>query len=705
MRLALVLPPSTQLNTPYPSISYLGRAMQDAGINVHQDDLGLRLALRLFSRDGLAEVLGAIEERAEEGLPEPAWEALARGQRLVETIDTVVDFLQGRDPTAATPLARPGSLPAGPRLARAEATDLDHHFGRMGKVDRARYRASLHLADLAELVQATLDPGFSLAHYQHHLAAGPSPWAPIAARLGRSTLIDGWLDALCDDLLARTRPDVVGLSVPFPGTLYGALRLGQRLRRRGVYVVMGGGYVNTELREVDEPGLWGCVDALSYDDGEGPLLAILEHLAGGPDRRHRTRSAQGRHNAPAPARPFNPAPDYGDLPLGDYLGILDSLSPAHRLWSEARWNKLTAAHGCYWKKCAFCDIQLDYIARYEPAPAAALVDHMERLVDQTGVRGFHLVDEAAPPRVLRELAVEILARGLDVSFWGNVRFEAAFTPELCRLLARAGMTMVTGGLEVATDHMLARMDKGVTVDQAARAAHAFTEAGILVHAYLMYGFPGQSAQDTVESMEVVRQLFAAGVLQSAFWHRFVLTRHSGVAADPARWDVHVPPLPPGTFAANDLPHVDRAGHDPDPFDAPLVAALQAWMRGEDHGRPVLDWLGSVPELGPPQTRPDRIAAALATAASERAWRDRSRVLWLGEGFLEGDAFITIFGKGGARQLRGPPPVLEWLAEVLGAAHPAEPPLRWAEVRDSFPGDWSRWGRQWARVRAAGLVAV
>lgn len=705
MRLALVLPPSTQLNTPYPSISYLGRAMQDAGIDVHQDDLGLRLALHLFSRAGLAEVLGAIEDRAEAGLPGPAWDALARGELLLETIDTVVAFLQGRDPTAATRLARQGSLPAGPRLARAEAMDLDHHFGRMGKVDRARYRASLHLADLAELVQATLDPGFSLAHYQHHLAAGPSPWAPIAARLAQSTLVDGWLDALCDELLERSRPDVVGLSVPFPGTLYGALRLGQRLRERGVYVVMGGGYVNTELREVDEAGLWGCVDALSYDDGEGPLLAILEHLAGGPDRRHRTRSAQGRHDATVPTRPFNPAPDYGDLPLGDYLGILDSLSPAHRLWSEARWNKLTVAHGCYWKKCAFCDIQLDYIARYEPAPVTALVDHIERLVDQTGVRGFHLVDEAAPPRVLRDLAVEILARGLDVSFWGNVRFEAAFTPALCRLLARAGMTMVTGGLEVATDGMLARMQKGVTVDQAARAAHAFTEAGILVHAYLMYGFPGQSAQDTVESMEVVRQLFAAGVLQSAFWHRFVLTRHSGVAADPARWGVHVPPLPADTFAANDLPHEDRTGHDPTPFDGPLVASLQAWMRGEGHERPVLDWLEGVPGLEPPRTASDRVALALEAESDERAWRDRSRVLWLGQGYLESDDAVTVLGTHHRSVLRGPPAVLEWLGEVLDAAHPAEPPLRWAEVRESFPGDWSRWQRQWARVRAAGLVAV
>ncbi len=704
MRVALVLPPSTQLNTPYPSISYLARVLAGRDIAVHQADLGLELALALFSSGGLGAVLDAIEDQAADGLPGPAWSALARRERLVSTIDGVVAFLQGRDPGLASRLVRPDSLPAGPRLARADASDLAHHFGRMGKTDRARYRASLHLADIADLVTATLDPGFSLAHYQHHLATGPSPWGPIARRLDETSLLDGWLDALCDQLLDEVQPDVVGLSVPFPGTLYGALRLGRRMRAAGAYVVMGGGYANTELREVDEPALWGCVDALTYDDGEGPLLAILDHLAGGPDRRHRTRTAQGLHQAPPPRRPFNPAPDYGDLPLDQYLGILDSLSPAHRLWSEARWNKITLAHGCYWKRCAFCDIQLDYIARYEPAKISALVDHMERLVEQTGVRGFHLVDEAAPPRLLRDLALELLARELDVVFWGNVRFEAAFTPALCRLLARAGMVMATGGLEVAADRLLGAMDKGVTVEQAAQAAHAFTAAGIQVHAYLMYGFPGQTHAETVESMEVVRQLFTPGVVQSAFWHRFVLTRHSGVAADPARYGVTVPPVPAGTFASNDLPHIDAHGDDPDPFDAPLAESLAAWMRGEGRDRPVASWLPGPLQALQPVSPPDRIARALAAAETGAPWRPKTLVVWLGEGVLEGEDEVVLFGADGQEHaVAGPPAVRAWLVEVLEACRPDAGPLRWATVASSFPGDWRRWQGPWAQVRAAGLV--
>ena len=697
MRLDLVLPPTTQLNTPYPSTAYLARSLRGSGVQVHQHDLGLALSLRVLSGDGLAEVFEAVEAMAErEGLPEPAWRALALRDRHLTVVDRVVAFLQGRDSSLAWRLARPGFLPGGPRLDRADP----RRFGALGQHDLARYRATLYLEDLADLVTSTVDPGFGIARYQHHLAHGPVSYDPIHQRLQAETLLDRWLDELTDAVLARG-PDVVGLSVPFPGTLYGALRIGQRARAAGAFVLMGGGYVNTELRDVDEPRLWQAVDALTYDDGEGPLQAILQHLQGGGEARHRTRTAAGLHAATAPARPFNPAPDYGDLPLGDYLQVLDTLNPAQRLWGDARWNKLTLAHGCYWKRCAFCDVTLDYIARYEPARVSALVDAMSEIVEDTGQTGFHLVDEAAPPRLLRDLALAILERGLVVHFWGNIRFERAFTPDLCRLLAAAGLTAVTGGLEVASDRLLRAMDKGITVEQAAHAAAAFTDAGVLVHAYLMYGFPSQTAQETVDAMEVVRQLFDEGVLGSAFWHRFVLTRGSRVYADPGAYGVAVDP-PHGVFAMNDLPHEDPVGDDPDPFDAPLAASLSAWMRGEELDRPVHQWFdrGVVPRAS---ERPDRVAACRAGAPPEAS--DAARLVWLGDGMLETEDALVLIHAEGETSISGPPAVRAWLEEVLEAATPGGEPLTLGAARAAFPGVWSRWQRQWRSVRAAGLVAV
>lgn len=687
MRVVLVLPPLTQLNTPYPSTAYLARALGQRGRRVTQRDLGLELVLGLFSADGLGEVFDALEGR--DDLPEPAWRALALRQHHQRVIGAVIRFLQGRDRTLAARLLDTPFLPRTPRL---EAPDLDG-FGLLATDDAARHLATLYLADLADLVAATVDEGFALARYHHHLAVGPTSFDPLAARLERTTLVDARLDHLADGLVA----DVVGLSVPFPGNLYGALRIGRRLRARGVTVLMGGGYVNTELRETTEPRLWDHVDALTFDDGEGPLLAWLDWMEGRGDRRHRTLTRDGRRDLPHDDVPAAFAADYGELPLGDYLQLVDALNPAHRLWSDGRWNKVTVAHGCYWKRCTFCDVQLDYIARYAPTRAGELAEVMESLARETGASGFHLVDEAAPPRGVRDLALELLARGASVSFWGNLRFERAWTPDLARLCAAAGMVAVTGGLEVASDRLLALMDKGVTIEQVARAARAFTDAGVLVHAYLMYGFPTQTAQETVDAAEVVRQLFLAGVLRSAFWHRFVLTEHSGMGRLLDGLGVRVDPLPPGAFARNDRVHHDPRGGEHDRYDAPLVAMLEAWKRGRELERPVHTWF---PAPMPATTEaPDRITRALGGG-----WPEGERLVWLGGEVLEEDGALLLHGVDGVERVYGPRPALDWLAEVLDAARPGRLPLRRDEALAAFPGELARF-QGWAAARRVGLVAV
>jgi len=688
VQVTLVLPPLTQLNTPYPSTAYLARFLRGRGVAVHQRDLGLELALSLFSRAGLARIFDQLAQA--EALPEPAWRALALQDQHLACADGVLGFLQGRDPTLARRILHTDWLPRGPRLSRADPTA----FGPADLDDRARRWATLYLEDLADLVTSCIDPGFELARYQHHLALGPTSFDPLAARLAQTSLVDQLLDDLADTVTG----DVVGLSVPFPGNLYGALRIGRRLRQRGARVVLGGGYVNTELRQVAEPRLWDHVDALCYDAGEGPLWALIEHWHGGEDKRHRTRTRDGMHTAQM-ARPESlPVAWYGDLPLGDYLQLVDSLNPAHRLWSDGRWNKATLAHGCYWKRCSFCDIQLDYVARYAPSPVAALVDAVEEVADETGQSGLHLVDEAAPPRLLRDFALELLARDRTLTWWGNIRFEPTFTPDLCRLLAASGMVAVTGGLEVASDGLLARMDKGVTVAGVARAADAFRRAGVLVHAYLMYGFPGQSLQDTVDSLERVRLLFQAGLLTSAFWHRFVLTAHSGIAPDPSAFGITVQPLPPGAFAVNDRHHLEPGGTDHDRFDDLLPRALDAWMRGRELARPAHTWCG--PDAPVATVDPGFVGRALAEPRP-----DGERLVWLGGELLETDSGVVLHNRRSTVPLTCRPAQAEWLGEVLQAARPGLPPLARSDAQAAFPGDWPEFAPKWRLLRSAGLLAV
>jgi len=672
MRLALVLPPLTQLNTPYPSTAYLAAHLRQQGIGCSQRDLGLELVLKLFSGAGLERVFGALPE----DLPEPAWRLVAEREDHIDLVEAVVAFLQGTDRSMG-PRILAGALPAGPRLERCDLSD----FGPMPGQDAARHMATLYLEDLADLVTACIDPGFGLARYQHHLGVGPASFDPLWERLQKTTVVDRMLDELSDSIDA----DVVGLSVPFPGNLYGALRIGRRLRSRGVEVWMGGGYVNTELREVDEERLWQCVDALTYDDGEEPLVALLRHRAGEGDDRHRTRTREGVFDLDRVSKTMTSAGWYGELDELRYLDLVDRVNPTHRLWGDGRWSKITLAHGCYWRRCTFCDVGLDYISRYQAAETERLVDAMEERVRVSGHRGFHFVDEAAPPRGMKALALELLERGSQVTWWGNIRFEKAFTNDLCRLMAASGLVAVTGGLEVAHPRLLEKMDKGVTIDQVARAARAFGQAGVGVHAYLMYGFPTQTDQETLDSAEIVRQLFDAGVLRSAFWHRFVLTRHAPIAQDPSRYSIGVVARPP-SFAANDLEHVDPTGGDHDRWDEVLPRWLEDWMKGRNTATPL------------PDTRvpPDRIRSALVEP--EEQGRE---LVWVGGEPLEQDGALVLHGRFGSVRVEADADTLDWLGEVLDAAIPCMP-LALDEALAAAPGPIEGF---WAQVRQAGLVQI
>jgi hypothetical protein len=624
-----VIPPMTQLNTPYPSSAYLTGFLRSRGIAAVQEDLALALILKLLSADGLRQVQAVINTAAEST---PRVAAFA-GQfdRYAATIGPVIAFLQGRDSTLAHRIASRAFLPEGPRFEAldvyVDANDDDSGgdpmawaFGSLGVNDRARHLATLYLNDIADVLRDAVDPRFEFVRYAEKLAMSQPSFDPLASALAAPhNLIDRTLHGLTLQAMAHHAPTVVLVSVPFPGAVYAALRIAQSIKAAQPHIVtvLGGGYVNTELRELAEPRLFDYFDYVTLDAGERPLLALLEHLQGRRSQSRLVRTfvrEQGtvRYvNFVEPDVPFDDVgtPTWDGLPLDQYLSLLDMLNPMHRLWSDGRWNKLTVAHGCYWKKCSFCDVSLDYIGRYDAATATTLVDRIEAIVEETGQTGFHFVDEAAPPKSLKALAAELQRRGTAISWWGNIRFEKTFTPELCQQLADSGCIAISGGLEVASDRLLALMKKGVSVDQVARVTRGFADAGVLVHAYLMYGFPTQTVQDTVDALELVRQLFAAGCIQSGFFHRFTCTVHSPVGQHPEAYGVTLLPLVPGRFAKNDVGFIDPTGVDHDALGVALNKALYNYMHGIGLEEDVRSWFSfRVPRS---KVHPQRIARALA----------------------------------------------------------------------------------------------
>ncbi len=720
-RVLLLIPPLTQLNTPYPSTAYLTGFLQSQGIVCEQADLGIEMVLRLFSPEGLRQVFRLV--RQQQDLPEPALAMLEDEAAYLSTIDTVVSFLQGKNPAAAARLLRPGVLPRGPRFLGKT------RFKKPVPVDdRAKHWGTLYLEDLADLVQATVSPSFALSRYAEHLAHSASSFDRLAAALAEPlSLTDEFLlDALWPHL-TRVNPTLVGLSVPFPGNLFGALRIAQAIKKRrpNLPIVLGGGYANTELRRVSDPRVFDYVDFITLDDGERPILSLLEHLTAQRPRTalcrtfyredHRVLFADDRSAQNFSMNDIG-CPTYRGLPLDRYLTILDSTNPMHRLWSEGHWNKLTVAHGCYWKQCTFCDVGLDYISRYEMTPTERLIQQIERLIAETGQRGFHFVDEAAPPAALKALALGVLERKLTITWWGNIRFEEAFSPDLCKLLAASGCIAVTAGLEAASDRLLDKMNKGITVDQTALVAAAFKEAGIMIHAYLMYGFPSETIQEAVDALERVRQLFHADLMQSAFWHRFTATSHSPVGLNPKANGLRILGPTFEGFADNDLIHRDPVGKTPAWLGEGLRRSMLNFLEGRGLTLDVREWFDyDVPE---PDVAKNWVRTVLCTRRETDDLPLERRLVWLGTQPVSTaqsrQVTLTVQGRFANAVIRLPRAQGQWFQTVIKQATPRKnkttpyPLVR--DIQASFPGtaeDFAAFlnSPSWRKTHTAGLLLV
>ena len=737
-RILLIIPPLTQLNTPYPSTAYLTGFLQSQGYgagvpsremgdgvkgSVFQADLGIDMVLALLSRAGLSRTFDEVRRLPD--LPGEARQMLALERAYLDTIEPVIGFLQGRDPGLAPLICQGKVLPRGPRFATSAAA-----MSPASTTESAKHLATLYVEDIADFVRFTVAPHFALSRYAEHVAGSAASFAPVRRALDAPpTLTDVLLVEALSRRLDEIRPDVVGLTVPFPGNLYGALRIGRSIKQRSpeIRIILGGGYANTELRRLREPALFDAVDYVTLDDGERPLLCLLEYFSGTRDEADLCRTFLRSNGAVvfrngAREVDFGMAetgtPTYAGLALDRYLSIIDTLNPMHRLWSDGHWNKLTVAHGCYWKQCTFCDVGLDYIRRYDATPQEMLADRVETLIAETGRRTFHFIDEAAPPAALKALALTLLERGVAISWWGNIRFEEAFTADLCRLLAASGCIAVTAGLEVAADRLLDAMKKGITVDQTARVAARFHDAGILVHGYLMYGFPGQTLAETIESLERVRQLFAHDLFQSAFWHRFTATAHSPIGLDPGRHGVRLTGPPFEGFAQNDLTYEDSAGKVPEWVGEGLRKALFHYKEGQGIEADVRSWFTRpVPKPKVPRNWIDTALAATPLRDDPTAER---RFVWIGgTPVAEGDTQVRrviLPNRAQDQELRLNADKAGWLLALIAAATPERakhaqdyPLLR--DVRKEFPFGRDRGfdamlkTTQWRSIKGAGLLLV
>jgi len=681
----LIQPPFVQLNGPYPAPYYLKSFLEKRGFSVTVLDHSIGLFEKIFSRSGLTRIFAEVERQLNEPPQSSSTGAWIHNKKVINiverflseknmwlaSIDRIIAFLQGRDHERGHLLALAnGCFPGGPRV--------DAFLAERGgdlRTDEAGLFASKLLADLADFINCSLDRGFSLVRYtpkmEGSLKTGLGDFSEVQKGLDGFIMKNFYLPMLDEEweILEKSREIIkrsgntggrflLGLTIPFPGCLSGALVCADSAKKRfgsAVITAAGGGYVNTELRFLDCPDFFEYFDYLTFDRGYGALLSILEHYSAGeksalppeaggrfyktmyrcqgmviaPDGTGSSAAAQKMAFLEDEAVRTN-FPDYSAVDFSRYLYPVDDANPMHRLWSDGHWLKAFLAHGCYWHSCAFCDITLDYIKNFVLVDTGAFFNHLREQAEQTGVYGIHLCDEAAPVSSLLEFALLNREAGHPLNYWGNIRFEKNFCPDTAAVLAAGGLIGVSGGLEVITESGLKRLGKGIDLESAVKACASFKEAGVLTHAYLIYGYWDEDEQEIMDSAETLRQLFSHGLLDSAFWHKFILTRHSRIYAEKARGlhlDLTIKNVPflmhkggdePGlrnsgvVFSLNDLSFEGEEKYDK--YSEGLDLLLGIWMAGETEF-PVKDAFPF--RVKPPSVAPDLVSVFLDKYSRDR----------------------------------------------------------------------------------------
>jgi hypothetical protein len=618
----LIQPPFVQLNSPYPAIYYLRSFLKSRGCEVLVRDHSIALFENIFCGQGLQIIFSDIKSGNCSVTPQSKhWRIietfLCEEERWLSAIGKITAFLRGADREFSHLIALSnGVLPSGPSY-NACLAEICRQKGEAG-ADDAPLLATKLLSDIAGLVSA-VDSGFSLVRYAPTAAAGFSDFSYAENTPDgyvMNTFYRPFLKNECNEFnnFLTAPVSFLGLTIPFPGCLTGALVCAESVKTRfgnRVKTIAGGGYVNTELRFLEEESFFNYFDYVSFDRSYGSLDAIVDRETGknGAVRLYKTMYLRDNEIIRDENIAYNDSirnisrddpytegiktddeaaqsvfPDYGGVDFNRYICPVDDQNPMHRLWSDGVWIKAYASHGCYWQKCAFCDVTLDYIRCFKKADSKAFFNHLLAQSEDNPrqPRGVHLADEACPPDSLLELALLNRRAGLPFVFWGNIRFDKAFTPDAAAILAAGGIIGVSAGIEIAGDRGLDTVGKGVKIRDIVNVCAAFKEAGILVHAYLMYGYWDQSEDEIIDSAEVIRQFFEAGLLDSAFWHQFILTVHSRVYNEwqngkhPGLQPV-IPAAGKKRFALNDISF--RGAERFNRYSRPLDTLLNAWMKG------------------------------------------------------------------------------------------------------------------------------
>nr|MDA3838111.1 B12-binding domain-containing radical SAM protein [Candidatus Delongbacteria bacterium] len=602
-------------------------------------------------------------------------------------------------------------------LGKTVSSALDNNEFNIPPEDHAKYLASLFIDDIFTFYNE-LSSGYELSKYQEKLGINASTFNKIYNFvIGPEDVVTETMYSVLDEMELNDY-QLVGISIPFPGNLAAGLKTAKYIKSKfpQIKIALGGGYVNTELRKISETRIFEFVDFISLDDGEKPLLSIIDLIENKITENELCRTFILRNGKVTFIDNYENStisplelgiPSYEGLPLDKYFSLSESLNPMYKLWSVRNMNKLRLAYGCYWHKCKFCDTSLPYINKFKMMPVDILIKQIKKMIEETNVNSFHFVDEAIPPSLAVELAIRLIQENINIEWWGNIRLEKEFTEDVCKLLSHSGCIAMVAGLESGSDVTLKAMNKGINLEQAVEVCYNFSSNNVLVHTYLIYGFPGESEQDLINSAEASRQMFKAGIVDSAYWHRFSLTCHSDVYRNKEKYRIKIFNDKVNPFANNDVKYIDLDNKNIDNYSSGLKKLVYNLMLGSCLDNDIQSWFEfKVPKPSQKKNIVEHILDNLSILVSMK-----KRLLWLGGNINFENDILSAEGIEELVEFELPDSLGKWLKIIIGKAAVGNDLFTLADAEKLFPDDMEFSfedilnNELWEDLNNAGLILI
>lgn len=330
--------------------------------------------------------------------------------------------------------------------------------------------------------------------------------------------------------IQRKKPKYIGISINSTSQIIPGLTLANLLKENtNAHISIGGNYFSRIIDDiVNYPEFFDIfADSISVNEGEKPVIELIKHLNEEisiddvPNLIYKKNNEIIINKKCIPYKLDEmPIPSFDDYNFSKYL------TPEIVL-------PMQTTRGCYWGKCAFCDIP--YGKQHSVKSVDKLIEEIKKYNKKYGITHFDIVDDSIAPSYFEELAEKIIKNKLKITYHTCARLEKSLTEEILKKASKSGLKMILWGLESGSKRILELTNKGIDANERFEVLKRASNAGIWNHAFSFYGFPTETSEEAKETIKMFET--NSEIIDSCGIVNFRLVKHSKIKNNPDNYGI------------------------------------------------------------------------------------------------------------------------------------------------------------------------